>query len=174
MGYGYGYNANGRECLACDSCGTVGGVRKRRCTFKVLTDSLRSKDRFLIDYCPAPALCGPCLKKEGGIRKVHAGCEVGAGMAQTRYDAIQKLLDEGKHLLTSASGDWHEEVPEGMVRATFNANNYSDEQHRLIPQEEYEEFRKLEISTMESHDAAKFLQDHVVIIPVGFPVKEAS
>ena len=35
MGYCYGRNAHGNMALACDNCGTVGGVRKRTCPHKV-------------------------------------------------------------------------------------------------------------------------------------------
>lgn len=119
MGYSYGQAASGRWVLACDNCGDVGGVSKRRCTFSVVSASTDSPTRQRLDYCPPPALCGPCLKKLGGIRALHAGCEEGALEFQAEADATQALLDSGLPLRRAAWGDWQHSVPKGMVGVLF-------------------------------------------------------
>jgi hypothetical protein len=114
---GYGYDSRNRLC--CDQCGNAGGVRKRRCPHKVLGDSLRSPSRFAMDYCSAPALCGPCFSAEGGTRGVHERCAAPAAASQAEYDATQARLDAGEWHVVSASGDWHPDVPAGQVQITF-------------------------------------------------------
>jgi hypothetical protein len=136
MGYCYGYNAAGRMVLACDNCGNTGGVRKRRCIFKVLGDAGRGGQRYEMDYCPAPALCAGCYAALGGAKKLHAGCESGARASQAEYDANQAKLEAGEYMLNAGWGDWAEWVPEGKTGALFR-NLGGEEKWVLIDKEEY-------------------------------------
>lgn len=138
MGYSYGYNARGNLALACDNCGDVGGVRKRRCPYTVRGDSLRtvSGKRPEMDYCPAPAVCGACFAKLGGTHGIHGDqCRTGAAAMQERYDAKEAALDAGESFVTTGYGDWHKAVPAGWVGVTFNGR--AGETHRLMPPEMY-------------------------------------
>ena len=111
------YEAGGRGRRCCDHCGKPGGVRKRPCVHKVLSDSLYSSDgkRHSLPYCPPPALCSACYKALGGAYWIHAACEAGAAASQAKADAIEELLDAGEFLPGSAFGDWHRTVPKGKV-----------------------------------------------------------
>lgn len=104
MGYSYGRTYSGRYALACDNCGTVGGVRKRKCPHTVLTDSIRSVNgqRHRLPYCPAPAVCSPCLKELGGSRKIHENCAEPAAKSQAEYDAAEALWLTGEPVVVSA------------------------------------------------------------------------
>jgi hypothetical protein len=106
MGYCFDY----RGRLACDGCGIAGGVRKRRCAYKV--DG--------VPYCPAPALCPDCYKQHGGLRGVHGDeCRDGAAQSQARADADKARIAAGDFKSRSAFGDWHELVPENKVGLLF-------------------------------------------------------
>lgn len=137
MGYGYEqrYDRRGRRylVLACDKCGDAGGVRKRTCTARVLTDSLRSV-RAWLPYCSPPALCKPCHQKLKAT--LHESCARGAAMAQADYDTTERLLDSGESLVVAAWGDWHATVPAGFVGVCFRG--MSGESYRLVTVEEYD------------------------------------
>jgi hypothetical protein len=138
MGYGYGWTSSGRQGLSCDGCGTVGGVRKRRCPYKVLGDSLRSPRRYELDYSPAPALCSECYKKHGGLRGVHGEeCREGAVKSQAKYDAIEAGLDAGESFVIAAYGSWAEGVPQGQVKVLFRGR--AGETEMLMPEALYEQ-----------------------------------
>jgi hypothetical protein len=135
MGYGYGMNNSGRYVLACDNCGGIGSVRKRTCPYKVLGDSSRGA-RFALPYCPAPAVCPECWIKIGGNAGAHGErCRDGAASSQREADATQSRLDAGELMVLSASGDWAEWVPAGMVGVTFG--NGARERVVLMPAELY-------------------------------------
>lgn len=131
MGYCFDY----RGRLSCDSCGAAGGVRKRKCAYKVRSAShLGEAHRGSLPYCPAPALCGACYKKHGGLRGVHGEiCRDGAAASQAREDAIQARFDAGDQLARSAFGSWHEEVPKSKVGVIFSGGA-----KRLVPEEIYD------------------------------------
>lgn len=118
---GYCFDPRGR--IVCDSCGVSGGVRKRRCAYKV--DGL--------PYCPAPALCGPCYSKHGGLRGVHGErCREGAAESQARSDADKAREAAGDRKVRSAYGSWHEDVPKGKVGVY-----YGDDTYVLVDEAEY-------------------------------------
>lgn len=138
MGYCYGWTESGRQSLACDGCGNIGGVRKRRCPYKVRTDSLRSTHRFEIDYCPAPAMCSACYKKHGGLRGVHGeSCREGAAQSQAEEDKVEAGLDAGESFVIAAYGDWAEDVPEGQVKVLFKGR--AGESTLLLPKDLYDQ-----------------------------------
>lgn len=134
---GYSYSSDGR--LACDNCGDVGGVRRRKCPYTVLTDSSRGP-RHTLNYCPPPALCSPCYRALGGLRGVHpdSRCGVGSRASQAAYDATQAKLDAGDAVAVAAWGDWSDGVPEGSV--IFRD---SDGNHWLVDRVAYEAGRFL-------------------------------
>lgn len=136
MGYSYGYTETGRQALACDQCGTVGGVRKRKCPYMVLTDSSRGP-RVKIHYCYPPALCGGCYKAAGGLRGVHGQqCADGAAQSQAEDDANQAKLDAGDLIVLAAWGDWQDKVPEGKTGVLFGAYGKTDT-YRLVAAGDY-------------------------------------
>lgn len=104
MGYSFGRTSSGHYALACDNCGVVGGVRKRKCPHTVLTDSIRSANgqRHRLPYCPAPAVCSPCLKQLGGSRKLHERCAEPAAKSQADYDAAEAIWLSGEPVVVSA------------------------------------------------------------------------
>lgn len=120
MGYSYGRTDSGGQALCCDQCGQPGGARKRACVHKVLWSAFRSGtgQRHQLHYCPAPALCGPCLKQLGGIRKLHEQCAAGAAASQIEQDATQVLYESGVPLCTYAIGR-DDDVPEGKCKVGF-------------------------------------------------------
>ena len=130
---GYCFDYKGR--LVCDDCGAYGSVRKRKCSFKVLGDSLHGP-RHALPYCYPPALCSECFKKHGGTKGIHAGCRDGAEASQAEADKIERLLDEGDFLPVSAYGDWHEAVPEGKVGVKYRGR--SGERYVLLDKADYE------------------------------------
>ena len=136
MGYGYGRNASGREALACDGCGTVGGVRKRTCPHKVLGDTSRSATRYALAYCPAPALCAACWERHGK-NAVHDQCKAGAAASQREADASQARLDAGELVLVAGYGSWDDRVPDGCSGALFR--NGEREVFVTMPSETYAE-----------------------------------
>ena len=116
MGYGYGYNPQtGRQMLACDGCGQIGGVRKRKCPHLVFWPS----ETRGLPYCQAPALCAGCFKQEGGSKAIHAGCEAPAKAAQDQHDADHTRLVNGDAKVSARWGSWHDEVPEGKVGCLY-------------------------------------------------------
>ena len=132
MGYGYGHTSSGRYALACDRCGTVGGVRKRPCPHKVLTDSARGP-RTWLRYCPAPALCGECYRELGGLRGVHPErCTKGAAASQAEYDARQARLDAGESMVVAA---WNGPSADVVKVRCHDGAEY------LIPIREYQQGR---------------------------------
>lgn len=117
MGYSYGRTASGSYALACDSCGNIGGVRKRPCRFKVTHHG-----RAPIPYCPAPAVCSDCFARLGGTRGIHGDdCRGGAAAMQAKDDAEVARLAAGDMIVRSAAGSWHKDVPAGMVLVMFEA-----------------------------------------------------
>lgn len=137
MGYEYGRSASGRMTLSCDGCGTVGGVRKRTCPFKVFSSGLRSGGvRQGVSYCYPPALCAVCFKGEGGSKGIHVNCDAGARVSQARDDEERRRLEAGESHVTSAFGSWHETVPSGFAGVVF-AGLDGNEVNVLIAVEEY-------------------------------------
>lgn len=132
-----GYSRDARTGrLCCDGCGTTGGVRKRTCPYKVTCDSLRGQ-RSTVAYCPPPALCPACYEKEGGLRGVHPeGCKTGAAVMQAEADAVEAGLTAGESFVVSAFGDWHEDVPAGLVMVVFRGR--SGESRVLVEKDEYD------------------------------------
>jgi hypothetical protein len=130
MGYGYGWTETGRMALACDNCGTVGGVRKRTCPYEVTSSSHRSSGRYSMPYCPAPALCAGCYKANGGLRGVHGqSCAEGAASMQATEDAVEAALDAGDLLVAAAWGDWAEGVEPRYVKVKFTGRGAEAELH---------------------------------------------
>jgi hypothetical protein len=127
MGYCYD-RRTGR--LVCDSCGRSQDVRRRKCKYKV-TDHTG----LTLPYCYPPALCPTCYKAEGGLSGVHGEtCRTGAAASQARDDLVGATLAAGGAISTVGYGDWHEDVPAGMVGRGFQ---YLDGQmtYRLIPRD---------------------------------------
>lgn len=136
-------DARGRAC--CDGCGAVRGVRKRKCPYLVLGDSLRSPSRFKMHYCSPPRYCAMCYSAAGGLRGVHGEqCREGAALSQAEYDARQVRLDAGDWHVVSASGDWRPDVPAGQVRVTFwtAGGPARGERTLLVPESEYNPTRR--------------------------------
>lgn len=142
MGYGYGRTASGRWALACDSCGKTGGVRKRTCPHKVLTDSLRSSRRHSIPYCYPSALCAGCYATHKAT--LHEGCAEGAARSTAQADAIEAGLDAGDLFVVSACGDWQKGVPLGMTAALFAGR--SGKREYLMPADLYDPSGKARLS----------------------------
>lgn len=119
MGYCYGTGATGRAKLVCEHCGTIGGVRKRTCPHKVVYPTGGS-----LPYCPAPALCGPCLKREyGGLTALHADCAAPAAKrTQEEHQDYAKLL-AGDAKVSGRWGDWCATVPAGQVGSYYATAN---------------------------------------------------
>lgn len=103
MGYSYGRNARGNWVLACDGCGGLGGVRKRLCPHRVLM-SAQHGPRGWLRWCPAPALCAACFRREGGTAGIHEGCAQAAADCQAEQDREQARLDS-ERALAGASGN---------------------------------------------------------------------
>ena len=90
MGCSYGQNEWGRWVLACDGCGSIGGVRKVKCPY---------------NYCPATALCKTCREAQPSLaerRKIHAVCET--RMADIAIEAAREraILAAGGCVLRAA------------------------------------------------------------------------
>lgn len=135
MGCCYGYNPDsGRHQLACDSCGNIGGVRKRTCPRRVLGDSLRNAhsdgSRHTLPWCSAPALCDACWQAKGRTNGVHANCTEGAAASQAEADKIEADLDNGHRLVVSATGSHDPDVPTGFTKVTFRGRD--DETTALV------------------------------------------
>ena len=111
-----GYSTDWTGRLACDSCGHSGGVRKRRCPYKVDHHDGTAP----LSYCMAPALCDACYKAEGGLRGVHGErCRENAAKAQEMADAEHARLVAGDAKIRTRWGSWHEMVPAGYVGARY-------------------------------------------------------
>ncbi len=115
---GYSYSNTGALC--CDKCGTSGGVRKRKCTYKVLGNSLRG-NRISMHYCYPPALCIPCLKALGGQTVLHKDCKEPAARSQAEADAIERQLDAGEAFAIAAWGSAYDHVPPGQVGVKYRS-----------------------------------------------------
>ncbi|QBP33372.1 hypothetical protein SEA_BRUTONGASTER_158 [Gordonia phage BrutonGaster] len=127
MGYSFDYSGK----LCCDNCGQSGGVRRRKCKYKV---TLRNGGQ--LHYCPPPAYCAACYKLRGGLNGVHDDrCREGAEQSQAREDRRNALLDEGKHLVGAAWGSWDDRVPDGMVGVVFQ--NGASERWVLVDADAY-------------------------------------
>jgi len=132
MGYSFGRTASGRYALACDKCGTVGGVRKRACRYRVSDEGGHS-----LPWCPAPALCGACFKVLGGTAGIHGEvCRDGAASAQADYDRKAARLAAGDKLVRVGYGSWHAKVPSGMVLVGFSGTDRVME-YRTMPKDVY-------------------------------------
>ena len=137
MGYCYGINPlTGRQNLACDECGRIGGVRKRRCTY---------------GYCSATALCKECYNKlKNELKQYHeTHCKQAAKEYEERKTLEQRMLEEGKYLLCCALAHGnrtkaifrnieHKEISYFMDNKTYNAiEHYTprtpDDYHRIAP-----------------------------------------
>lgn len=105
MGYAYGRNAaTGRYMLSCDGCGTMGGVKKRKCP---------------VNYDPAPALCQACLVKEGGIKKIHAGCREKSATYHAKREAFRNA-HINDYVTLAAWGGSQDVVIEERAGMTFH------------------------------------------------------
>ena len=98
--------------------GKSGGVRKRKCPYKVLGHSLNGPRQWL-PYCRPLALCGACYTAMGGQTGVHRECRAAAAASQAAGDEIERQLDDGESLSIEAFGDWEPTVPKGMVGLKF-------------------------------------------------------
>jgi hypothetical protein len=87
---GYSYDQSKRLC--CDDCGKAGGVRKRRCPYRVLSDSSRGP-RHEMDYCSPPALCAADAQKAG--KTLHAQCAAAAAAAQQEFYDTERRMSAG-------------------------------------------------------------------------------
>lgn len=144
---GYCYDMSNRLC--CDRCGQSGGVRKRTCKYTVLGDSIRTPGgtRHRMNYCYPPALCASCYKAMGGLRGIHGDdCRDGAAKSTAEADAIEALLDAGELFVVSASGDWAEGVPAGMVLVTFSGRGWTPHVKRLVAKDSYQPGEKPKLS----------------------------
>jgi hypothetical protein len=129
----YTYDDIGR--MVCDACGQPGGVRKRKCRFKVLGDSLRGP-RAELPWCIPPAMCKDCYAQRGGSKGVHGErCRDAAAASQAESDAIEAALDAGESLSISAWGDWESSVPRGKVGLLFTGR--AGQSYRLMDQADY-------------------------------------
>lgn len=133
-----GYTIDNRGRLCCDHCGQAGGVRRRTCPYKVLTDSSRAP-RTLLAYCKAPALCGPCLKDLGGMTGIHKGCAAEAESSQAEFDAIEARLEAGGSYVQAAWGR-ATGVPAGMAGVVFSGR--TGKTWVLVPEGDYDAGRK--------------------------------
>ena len=129
---GYRYDDAGNLC--CDRCGKSGGVRKRKCPYKVLGHSLNGPRQWL-PYCHPRALCGVCYTAMGGQTGVHGECRAAAVASQAADDEIERQLDAGESLTVEAFGDWEPTVPKGMVGLKFVSR--AGLFYRLMPEAEY-------------------------------------
>jgi hypothetical protein len=140
MGYAYGQSASGRWALSCDNCGKAEGTtRKRTCPRKMLAPSTRSAKRYEVHYCYPPALCPECWVRLGRAAGVHADCAQGAARTQAVYDEVERRFQAGEGYLISASGDWADDVPEGMTKVTFAfpPSGITGWREYLMPADEY-------------------------------------
>jgi hypothetical protein len=133
---GYCYEAYGSRRLVCDKCGHAGGVRKRKCPYKVLSNSLRSR-RIWMHYCYPPALCQACYAELGGLRGVHGQeCREGAAASQAADDAIEAKLDAGDMSPLAAWGDGQPGVAAGMVGVLYGGRDC--QAYYLLPKAAYQ------------------------------------
>lgn len=151
MGYCYGRTHSGRSALACDSCGHVGGVRKRTCPARV-----EYAEGCSLPYCMPAALCAACYK----LRKptLHVGCHEQAALRTASERARRARLEAGDKEVRSAWGDWHKAVPSGYVGVAFAG--LSKDPHllggavevwALIPQLDYAPGEKRFLSDYANH-----------------------
>ena len=127
-----GQNASGRWILACDKCGTVGGVRKRTCRYRVSDEGGQT-----LPWCPAPALCSACFRVLGGTAGIHGEvCRNGAALAQADYDRKAARLAAGDKLVRVGYGSWHADVPDGSVLVGFSGTDRVME-YRLMAKDVY-------------------------------------
>lgn len=128
---GYSYDARTGK-LCCDSCGNIGGVRKRTCPHKV--DGM--------PYCSPSALCSACYAKYRDT--LHDGCAEAAARSQARADEENAALACGSHLWRTSWGDWHDAVPAGLVGVRFVSE--TEEVFALISEATYDrlgDYRRL-------------------------------
>jgi hypothetical protein len=130
MGYRYDDVRN----LCCDQCGKSGGVRERKCPYKVLGHSLNGPRQWL-PYCHPLAPCGPCYTAMGGEIRVHAECRAAAAASQAANDEIERQHDAGESLSIEAFGDWEPTVPNGMAGLKFVSR--TGVFYRLMPEADY-------------------------------------
>lgn len=130
----------GRVC--CDACGNAGGVRKRTCPYFVILAADRSISRTNIRWCSPPKLCSGCYTKAGGNKKLHTPCAEASRRDQVLEDAKHERLAAGDYYVTSAEGDWHEEVPAGMTRVTFWRFGPRNAYKLLVPADFYDPGRR--------------------------------
>jgi hypothetical protein len=130
---GYCRDSAGR--LVCDRCGNAGGVRRRTCPHKVLTDSV-AHARMTLPNCSPWALCATCFRVMGGNKGVHEGCAAEAAAAQARYDAIEAGLDAGELFVLSATSGERQGVPDGQVGVIFHGRG--GHVHVLVPAADYD------------------------------------
>jgi hypothetical protein len=92
--------------------------------------------------CYAPALCGKCYRDLGGLRGVHGdACREGAERSNAEEAEKAVRYAAGDKEVVSASGDWHKDVPAGMVMVTFAAGRsrgaWAAQVVALMPKEAY-------------------------------------
>ena len=138
MGFSYGRTASGRSTLSCDSCGTVGGVRKRTCPHKVHYAGGGS-----LPYCYPAALCSACYATAKPT--LHAGHAELAAARTAAESAKHARLVAGDKEVSTAFGSWHAKVPTGFVGVGFAGPatergmlNGSISEWRLVPAEVYD------------------------------------
>lgn len=131
MGYTYGRDpSTGREKLACDACGCIGGVRRRTCPHLV-TDEYGKR----LPYCPAPALCSHCYSARRAT--LHAECAEPARQSSAEYVVRRKRIAAGDSPVRAAFGD-AEGVPDGWTLVLFGlALELAEEHWRIVPSAEY-------------------------------------
>lgn len=139
---GYIRTAERRPRLCCDRCGRAGDVRKRTCTQRV-----RNADGSVLPYCSPPALCPECYRALGQAKGVHGECRERAAASQERENKKIALIEKGEHLLRTAWGDWHENVPKGFLGALFEGKD-GDVRVAML-EEDYAKRTDMEIATIE-------------------------
>lgn len=120
MGYCYGYDQRtGKHKLACDNCGTIVGVRKRICPYRVTDSGFLNQNgrRISLPYCTPHALCANCYASCKNT--LHSRCAEAAARSQASYDHETELLNKGEFLVISRAGDWHADVSPGNVGVWF-------------------------------------------------------
>lgn len=121
MGYCY-HKTTGQ--LVCDCCGSAKGTKKRTCPHKVGN----------LPYCSPPALCPTCYQERGG-EKIHDRCKVPAEARRREEDRRWEMLAAGHLERSTAWGDWHDNVPAGLVGVKFVG--LKSEEYRLLPEATY-------------------------------------
>jgi hypothetical protein len=129
---GYRYDDAGNLC--CDRCGKSGGVRKRKCPYKVLGHSLNGPAAVAALLPPAGPVWG-LLHGHGRQNRCTRECRAAAVAGQAADDEIERQLDAGESLPVEAFGDWEPTVPNGMAGLKFVSR--TGVFYRLMPEADY-------------------------------------